>query len=87
MSQCLCVLLPLSSLFVVCAVNSVVLLQRFCCLQEEAVNVGALLLSQVEQLLDSLMHGRKWAVLACSRGQRQEVLKALETLTGYMTVK
>lgn len=24
---------------------------------------------------------------ACSRGQRQEVLKALETLTGYMTVK
>lgn len=44
-------------------------------------------LAQVEQLLDSLMHGRKWAVLACSRGQRQEVLKALETLTGYMTAK
>lgn len=44
-------------------------------------------LAQVEQLLDSLMHGRKWAVLSCSRGQRQEVLKALETLTGYMTVK
>ncbi|KAL1437068.1 hypothetical protein MTO96_049069 [Rhipicephalus appendiculatus] len=41
--------------------------------------------AQVEQLLEGLMHGRKSAVLSCSRGQRQEVLKALEMLTGYMT--
>ncbi|XP_037274816.2 ADP-ribosylation factor-like protein 15 [Rhipicephalus microplus] len=41
--------------------------------------------TQVEQLLEGLMHGRKSAVLSCSRGQRQEVLKALEMLTGYMT--
>ncbi|CAN7940277.1 unnamed protein product [Ixodes hexagonus] len=40
---------------------------------------------QVEQLLQGVMHGRKWAVVSCSRGERQGVLKGLEMLTGYMT--
>ncbi|CAN8011806.1 unnamed protein product [Ixodes pacificus] len=41
--------------------------------------------AQVEQLLQGVMHGRKWAVVSCSRGERQGVLKGLEMLTGYMT--
>lgn len=46
---------------------------------------GTATMAQVEQLLQGILHGRKSVVLPCSRGERQCVLKGLETLTDYMT--
>ncbi|XP_064474539.1 ADP-ribosylation factor-like protein 15 [Ornithodoros turicata] len=48
-------------------------------------DVNAASVLQVEQLLQGILHGRKFTVLPCSRGERQSVLKGLETLTDYMT--